>query len=61
MHWWIWGEQGTPPLPLGQDFFMFMQFSGKNYQIVSWRLSGSSRPFWEILDPATVMYLMHSK
>ena len=39
-----------PSLPQGQNFFIFMQFSGKIGQIVDWRLLGLL-PLWEILDP----------
>ena len=31
------GRQGRSPPPLGQNFFIFMQFSGKIRQIVGWR------------------------
>ena len=40
--------RGTPP-PLGHNFFIFMQFSGKIGQIVCWLLL-----LWEILDPPLV-------
>ena len=47
------GAQGRAPPPLGQIFFIFMQFLGKIGQIVCWRppLWGWRPPVWEILDP----------
>ena len=45
------GPHGRAP-PLGQNVFIFMQFSGKIGQIVGWRsLWGCHTPFWEVLDP----------
>ena len=39
------GAQGRSPLPLGQNFFIFMQLSRKFCQIVSWR------PPWGLVSP----------
>ena len=45
--------EGRAPPPRAQNFFIFMQFSGKIGQIIGWRLPlGSWRPsLGEILDP----------
>ena len=47
------GRRDARPPPLGQIFFIFMQFLGKIGQIVCWRppLWGWRPPVWEILDP----------
>ena len=39
------GHEGRTPLPLGQNFFIFMQFSGKIGQIIGWHPPiGTSAP-----------------
>ena len=49
------GCQGRAPPPLSQNFFIFMQFSGKIRQIVGWRPPlGLAHPLWEILDPPLI-------
>ena len=42
------------PPSLGQNFFIFMQFSEKIGQKIGWRPPGVgalAHPLWEILDP----------
>ena len=48
------GARDATPPPRAQNFFIFMQFSGKIGQIIGWRPppSGVGAPsLWEILDP----------
>ena len=48
---YIRGRHGrAPPHPV-PFFFMFMQFSGKNYQNNRLPPLGVGTPMWEILDP----------
>ena len=49
------GRRGRAPPPRAQNFFIFMQFSGKIGQIIGWRPpSGVGAPSSGILDPPLV-------
>ena len=52
------GRKGRAPPPLDQNFFIFMQFSGKIGQIIGWRPPWGWRTLlWEILDPPLILTL----
>ena len=56
------GRQGRAPPPLGQNFFIFMQFLRKIGQIVGWRPPlGIGAPPLGNPGSATVVYSMENK
>ena len=52
-------REGARDAPPDQNFFIFMQFSGKNRQIVCRRSQGLAPP-WEILDLPLRMHFANS-